>query len=89
MKRGEQVWPHLIVLTPQLGIIKIKESMTGFMEKMQHYVKERKNVTNAGAAQAGGAFCYSAAGEVLRYGLGPQMSRKIHFPLPKLLSVCL
>lgn len=50
---------------------------------------ESKNVKSEGSAQAVSAFCYSAAIQVLRFGLGPQMSRKIHFPLPKLLSVCL
>lgn len=80
MKRGEQVWPHLVVLTPQLGIITMKESMEGLMEKMQRYVKERKGAMNVGAAQAGGAFCYGAASEVLRFGLGPSDEQKNPFP---------
>lgn len=52
------------------------------MEGKQHSVGESKNVKSEGGG-------YRAAVGVLSFGLGSQMSRKIHFPLSKLLSVCL
>ena len=60
------------------------------MEEKRHSVGESKNVKSEGrAAAVGGVLCYHTAVVVLGFGLGSQMSRKIHFPLTKLLSVCL
>lgn len=48
------------------------------MEQKQY--SEVKTSSEGGALAGSSVLCYSAAVEVLRFGLGSQMSRKIHFP---------